>query len=227
MNIAENIFLSMRRLIVIILFVAGVSYLVELYAFQGFRLALLGINAPIYTLLVYAYWVIAFGTTILLGARMFFVGIPPGKSRLTEFLFSFFISVFISSLVFDLVLFIEDVYRVVAMMVSQTPEHNLWISRIGLLLSAFTFASFLYGITRGKHSYKVHKHTLFFDDLPDVFDGFKIVQISDIHSGSFNDEKAVQRGIDLVNEQKADLFVFTGDLVNNLAAEIEPWINHF
>ena len=71
------------------------------------------------------------------------------------------------------------------------------------------------------------RETLYFDDLPDAFDGFTITQISDIHSGSFDNKDAVQRGIDMAKAQKSDLFVFTGDLVNNAAWEIEPYIDMF
>ncbi|HEY2581032.1 MAG TPA: metallophosphoesterase, partial [Mucilaginibacter sp.] len=74
---------------------------------------------------------------------------------------------------------------------------------------------------------KVHRETLYFNDLPDAFDGFTITQISDIHSGSFDNKAAVQRGIDLAKAQKSDLFVFTGDLVNNAAWEIEPYLDNF
>lgn len=182
------------------------------------------------------YWVLFLGTTVLLGTRMLFVGIPPGKSKLTEILFSFVISLFITNLVFITILFAEDIYRLVLGFIqfvisnnsgSFFPERNKQVSELALGLSVFTFFSFLYGMIRGKYSYKVHKHTLFFADLPNAFDGFKIVQISDIHSGSFNNDKSVQKGVDLIKAQKADLFVFTGDLVNNLASEIEPWMNHF
>jgi predicted MPP superfamily phosphohydrolase len=63
--------------------------------------------------------------------------------------------------------------------------------------------------------------------LPAAFDGFTITQLSDIHSGSFDDVAAMQKGIDLAIAQKSDLFVFTGDLVNNAASEIEPYLNRF
>jgi predicted MPP superfamily phosphohydrolase len=80
---------------------------------------------------------------------------------------------------------------------------------------------------KGKYDYKVHRVTLYFDDLPDAFNNFTITQLSDIHSGSFDNTKAMQRGIDLAQAQKSDLFVFTGDLVNNAAWEIEPYISRF
>jgi len=80
---------------------------------------------------------------------------------------------------------------------------------------------------KGKYDYKLHRHTVYFDDLPDAFDGFTITQLSDIHSGSFDNTEAMQRGIDLAMAQKSDLFVFTGDLVNNVAEEIEPYMDRF
>jgi predicted MPP superfamily phosphohydrolase len=73
----------------------------------------------------------------------------------------------------------------------------------------------------------VVRRTLFFDDLPQNFDGFTITQLSDIHSGSFDDEVAVQQGIDLANAQGSDVLLFTGDIVNNVAEEIEHWQQHF
>ncbi len=94
-------------------------------------------------------------------------------------------------------------------------------------LAIITLLVFIDGIVRGKYAYRVIKHTLYFDDLPESFEGFTITQISDIHAGSFNNPKAIQKGIDLINKQHSDLFVFTGDLVNNKASEILPWIKYF
>src|SRR5690606_29436249 len=77
------------------------------------------------------------------------------------------------------------------------------------------------------YNFKVFKETLYFDDLPEAFDGFTITQISDIHAGSFRDFQAVQKGINLAKAQNSDLFVFTGDLVNRTADEIEPLLAKF
>ncbi|RYE56422.1 MAG: metallophosphoesterase [Sphingobacteriales bacterium] len=127
-----------------------------------------------------------------------------------------------ASLVFAVILLLGDVYRLIA----GTPRSLYWIE-FATVLFLITIGIFVYGMIRGKYAYRVIRHTLFFDDLPDAFDGFTITQISDIHAGSFNNPAAVQRGIDMVNQQQSDLFVFTGDLVNNKAEEIKPWINHF
>ncbi|BDS12864.1 metallophosphoesterase [Aureispira anguillae] len=102
-----------------------------------------------------------------------------------------------------------------------------FLKKAGTLIGGIPFASFLYGITWGKYNFTVHHQVLDFDDLPAAFDGFKIAQISDIHSGSFDDATAVRRGIQLLQNQKADLILFTGDLVNSYAHEIEPYLEDF
>jgi len=82
-------------------------------------------------------------------------------------------------------------------------------------------------MTFGKYNYKVIKQQVFFPDLPDAFDGFTITQISDIHSGSFDDPDKINYAIDLVNEQNSDMILFTGDIVNTLATEMDPWLGTF
>ena len=79
----------------------------------------------------------------------------------------------------------------------------------------------------GKYNFKVFKQTIYFPDLPDAFDGFKITQISDIHSGSFDNPEKINYAIDLINEQNGDILLFTGDIVNTHATEMHPWIDTF
>ncbi|HKG05492.1 MAG TPA: metallophosphoesterase, partial [Pedobacter sp.] len=133
-----------------------------------------------------------------------------------------FLILFVAELIASFFLIAGDIYRLIA----GVPRSVYWIE-FCIAIFAFTVLIFLYGIVRGKYAYRVIRHTLYFDDLPENFDGFTISQISDIHSGSFKNPSAVQKGIDLVNKQQSDLFVFTGDLVNNKAEEIQPWITRF
>lgn len=133
-----------------------------------------------------------------------------------------FLVLLASELVFIIVLFLGDAYRLIT-----GGARNVYWVEFGLVLFGITVLIFLYGIIRGKYAYRVIKHTLYFDDLPENFDGFTITQISDVHSGSFKNAKAVQKGIDLIKAQNSDVFVFTGDLVNNKAEEIVPWMGHF
>jgi predicted MPP superfamily phosphohydrolase len=149
----------------------------------------------------------------------------------------FFITLFAFQAVVTLVLLGEDILRLpqgiyayFTKMPGQTqflPERRKLISQLAVGLAAIPFASLLYGMYRGKYNYKVLSYTLEYDDLPEAFEGFKIAQISDIHSGSFDNAEKVQHGVDLVNAQQADVVLFTGDLVNNRADEIHPWIKTF
>lgn len=107
------------------------------------------------------------------------------------------------------------------------PSRRKFISQLALGIAAIPFASLIYGMYQGKYNYKVLKYTLHFDDLPDSFDGYRITQISDIHSGSFDNKKKIEYAIDLINEQESDTVLFTGDLVNNMAVEMEPWVGAF
>ncbi|MBK0382202.1 metallophosphoesterase [Pedobacter sp. SD-b] len=144
-----------------------------------------------------------------------------------------FIIIFVAEIVAALILFIGDITRIILAFlgnhssVGYLPTRIVTFSIIAFIAFIIVILIFIDGIVRGKYAYRVIKKTLFFDDLPAAFDGFTITQISDVHSGSFDNKKAVQKGIDLINAQKSDLFVFTGDLVNNKADEIIPWIALF
>jgi predicted MPP superfamily phosphohydrolase len=134
-----------------------------------------------------------------------------------------------------LVLFSEDIFRVIKVAFSMSsstvethfPARREFIAKVALGLAAVPFASIIYGMTKGKYNFQVIKHTLFFDDLPNAFDGFNITHISDIHSGSFDDENKINYAINLINEQKSDVILFTGDIVNNTFDEMNPWISYF
>lgn len=121
------------------------------------------------------------------------------------------------------VLLIEDITRIFR----DFPPRSIWVSELALIIAAVPFLGLIYGLTRGRHYYKIRKETLYFKDLPDAFDGFTITQLSDIHSGSFSSRNGVDKGIALVNQQQSDLILFTGDLVNNDATEMDPWISSF
>lgn len=130
---------------------------------------------------------------------------------------------FVPKLFSSPILLAEDITRLFC----GFPPRSIYVSKATLALAALFFLVILFGITRGKHFYRVRKETLFFPDLPEAFDGLTITQLSDIHSGSFTNARGVQKGIELANAQHSDLLLFTGDLVNHSASEMEPWIEGF
>jgi predicted MPP superfamily phosphohydrolase len=103
-------------------------------------------------------------------------------------------------------------------------ERSEFLYQMGLILAAIPFASILYGVTKGKFNFRVMREKISFDHLPKSFKGLKIVQISDMHLGSFNKNfEKIAKAVDLINEQEPDLILFTGDLVNNFAEETNGW----
>jgi predicted MPP superfamily phosphohydrolase len=107
------------------------------------------------------------------------------------------------------------------------PSRRKFISQVAMGIAAIPFASLLYGMYKGKYNFRVLNYTLHFDDLPEAFNGYKITQISDIHSGSFDNKEKIEYAVNLINEQASDTILFTGDLVNNTASEMDPWVDTF
>ena len=136
---------------------------------------------------------------------------------------------------FILVLFnlTEDVFRfLIAVynrlrkrnMVIKLPSRRKFISKLGIGLASIPFVSLNLGMVWGKNNIKVLNYTLFFDNLPSSFDGFKLTQISDLHAGNLDNLDDLERTVKLINSQNSDVIFFTGDLVNNEADELIPWI---
>ncbi|MEO1032423.1 MAG: metallophosphoesterase [Bacteroidota bacterium] len=164
-----------------------------------------------------------------------------GFSQANSFAVGFLIALIVPKLILIAIMFAEDVFRIPQGIYSyfmqddsnsggqikHLPSRRRFISQIALGLAAIPFASILYGMYKGKYNFKVLKYTLHFDDLPDAFDGYKLTQISDVHSGSFDDIDKVKYAIDLINEQQSDVILFTGDMVNNKAEEMLPYVNIF
>ncbi|OJV90975.1 MAG: hypothetical protein BGO34_22070 [Bacteroidia bacterium 44-10] len=138
------------------------------------------------------------------------------------------------------VLLLEDLWRVFHFGINWikslwgTPKHNYYsegrrkfISQFAIGVALVPFTGLLWGIVKGRYEYKVHRVTLRFKDLPEAFHGFTIAQLSDIHAGSFGSAEDVERGVALANQQKSDVVLFTGDLVNNFASEMDVWKQTF
>ncbi len=103
-----------------------------------------------------------------------------------------------------------------------------FLSTLGQGAAALTFGSFLYGVTWGKNAFRIERHRLQLPGLPASMAGWKVVQISDAHLGSFQGTpEPVLAALEKINAMEPDLILFTGDLVNTLAEEAEPWIEAF
>jgi predicted MPP superfamily phosphohydrolase len=214
------------RLIILFVIIA----IVELYAFQVIKT----VTKSKWILIVYA--VISVAAIVFITYELMKFDRSVGQTKATLITLGVLLLVLLPKLVLTFVLLLEDVTRILIGTVTHfmghnsdsfLPERRKFVSQVAIGLAAVPFLSLIYGMTIGKYNYKVIRQTLFFPDLPDAFDGFKITQISDIHSGSFDDENKIRYAIDLINEQEADLLLFTGDIVNAKADEMHPWIDIF
>ena len=201
----------------------------DIYAFQAFKTV---------TRHTWTYYLYLLFSLLVLANLLYQWNYAPGEgfSGARGYAMGFFLAFFVPKLILFVLLFGEDIVRMTVGGFqkltysggsSAIPSRRKFISQIALGVAAVPFASLLYGMYQGRYNYKVFKHTLYFDDLPNAFDGYRISQISDIHSGSFDNPDKIQYGIDLLNEQQSDMVLFTGDLVNNKASEMEAWKEKF
>jgi hypothetical protein len=136
-------------------------------------------------------------------------------------------------------LFIDDLYRGIKWGVSffyKGPSGDLpgeaitrseFLSKTALVAAAIPFGTMVYGVVSGAHDYRVRRKTIYLPNLPKAFDGIKIGQLSDIHSGSFFNKVAVKGGVEMMLQEKPDVLFFTGDLVNNESSEVKDYIDIF
>ena len=214
------------RLFIFLVFIS----LIDWYSYQAFKTLFSN-----QTWIKIGYW--TFSIAIYLFSIFVFLTFERGNISLN---FGRLISLLVLSILPKLIilvfLFGEDIVRIgtgIFYSVSGNnegdflPDRRKFISQAALVLSTIPFLGILHGVLIGKYRYRVLNHTLEFDDLPEEFDGFTISQISDIHSGSFDNKKKLEYGIDLINQQASDVILFTGDLVNNHSEEMDPWIESF
>ena len=219
----------MSRWIITLIIFSAIFLVVEIYAFQAIRTLTksriikwvwLLISLAVYANFLY----VIFSTPRSAGQTVSF-----------QLAAGLMLTFLIPKMVLLVVMFGEDVFRVFQKLFSvMSPGatkdfsgRREFVAKMALGLASIPFASFLYGIWQGRYNYKVLKYQLTFEDLPDAFDGFKITQISDIHSGSFTNREKIEYGVNLINEQKSDVMLFTGDIVNNMATEMDNWIDVF
>lgn len=218
-------FIKMQRYFLIIL---AAIVVLEFYVYLaiktltaniGIRYTYIGINAVVYLFLFYN--ILNFSR----GSRDY---------HPLEFIVTVFLIFLLPKILVALFLLIDDIGRLLIFTAKKFsgdtghyPERRRFLSIMGLGFGGALSFLFLDGVIFGKYRHKVRRVKVKIKNLPYSFKGYKIVQISDVHSGSFFHPKKLQHAFDLINEQKADLLLFTGDMVNNYAEELRPFIPYF
>jgi len=217
-------------LLVLVLFIGF-----EWYSFAGLNLVFTGDFS--FQLI---YWITL--VLVLLGFYKVMLDLRDVKGKVrspsTNLLLGIGFAILVTKIVFVGFLLLQDGGRFVILIFNfiiflikdspiEIPSRSYALTSVSAVLTTIPFVSMVYGVTFGKYKYKVENIKLQFSDLPKAFHGFKILQISDIHAGSFDSVEKVKKGIDLIKDQNADMIVFTGDLVNSMKEEINPYINVF
>ncbi|MFB9863636.1 metallophosphoesterase [Rufibacter immobilis] len=217
----------MTRLIITLILVL----LIDIYVFQAVRTVAAAWAPGARKAAYVVYWGISLFTlgTLLLALLTRGTAPNPVRMQVANVLFI----LFISKLVVVLFLFLDDLVRLTqwlsnALRGPEQPKFNLsrhkFMSQLALIMGAIPLGTLIWGMVKGAYSYQVKRVTLRFPNLPAAFDGFRLLQITDMHSGSFHSGEPLEEAVALINKQAADVVVFTGDIVNNVASEVEPYV---
>lgn len=212
--------------------------LVDYYLYQAIVVLSKSWNPAARNIIRYGFWTL---TALSIGALVWWNVSDPYKykSGIRTWVMVGLVGIYLSKIFGVLVVFIDDIQRGVRWVVglftkSSDPAstgtgitRSEFLAKAAVIATAVPFTAMAYGIISGAHDYRVRRRTLYLPNLPKSFDGMKIGQLSDIHSGSFFNKTAVQGGVDDFLKEKPDVIFFTGDLVNNEASEVKDYLNIF
>jgi len=219
---------------------------VDMYVWQAVKTLLRNKSDRTKRLVKYIYWSVPVIMIFFLLLSFIFPGIDTGKAFRTYFSAAYFI-IYLSKFTVCLFLLFDDLRRLFKwgfrkittrkknvdadstqeVIKESTISRSRFISETGLIVGLAPLIIFTRGITKGAYDYTVRKVQLYLPNLPSAFEGLKVLQISDVHTGSFNDKDKVYKGIKLIKDQGADLAFFTGDLVNSRTEECYEWLDMF
>ncbi|MGI9192476.1 MAG: metallophosphoesterase [Chitinophagaceae bacterium] len=217
-----------------IIFMLLLIVLLEYYAYTAFRFAIRSVRPSFklpltitFFLVIAAWFAVLMAFPVLRTADM--------NRSLKNLLVSFAMALFVMKLVVAVFYLFDDIRRGLFFLgskfyaienipgpITRGMSRSDFLAKSGLIISTVLFGSLWYGMTN-RYRYTVKRVPIKFPNLPSAFKGLRMVQISDIHSGSFNNKEAVARGVQRILDLKPDLIVFTGDIVNNISKELKPY----
>lgn len=228
----------MSNRIVLLFFLCLVLLVLDLYIFRAIKS--ISKKAPPRRIQLFGYLWWGYSGLLILGVvtAIFFNIFLSARAVI---LVAFFLT-FVTKFCFILFLLADDIRRgivwlkrkLVKKKVEAQPistaepiSRSEFLVKAGMVVAAVPLASLTWGIVKGSYDYRVRRQTLYFPNLPKAFDGIRLAQISDVHSGSFYNRRAVLGGIEMLMAEKPDFAFFTGDLVNNVATEMKDYQDIF
>ena len=210
---------------------------IDLYSFQAVKTISQNLTANQRKWVYSIFWGIT-GLVVLMLVASIFKSYQSWPKVLRVYLTGLMMIIYVCKLIIVIFLLADDLIRLgrwIASLFSTKREaiapeqpqisRSLFISQTALVVAAAPFAALMYGMIFGAFDYKVRRIKLAFSNLPKSFEGLKVLQISDMHTGSFVESKHLQHAVDMINAEKADIVLFTGDLVNSKTEEVYPFMD--
>lgn len=209
------------------------------YVFMAVRAVTARFSTHVKRVLYIIYWLLAVGCVVAITVFPYMQGVAAAKF-FRNYLFAIVVGMFFAKLLAAIFFALDDIRRLFQWLARRffPPEpvldndnteaipRSAFLSWLGMGVGGSLLLSLIYGFSN-KYRYKVHRVALRYPNLPPAFKGLRIVQISDIHSGSFQNKPAVNHGVDMILAEKADLILFTGDLVNDRSEEMDDYMDVF
>ncbi len=217
-----------------------IMLLLDLYVFQVIKALASGASEKTRLVIYSVYWILSVSAIAFLIFLPYF-NTDTWPKTLRNYLFATFIGLFVAKLLAAIFFVLDDARRGITWVLSkifpetdtETNTNAAWnlsrsafLSWLGIGVGGSFLGTFIYGFSN-KYNYHLKRIQLTYNNLPAGFKGLKIIHISDIHSGSFGDKGAVQKGVDMVLKENADIILFTGDLVNDHAGEMTNYKDVF
>jgi predicted MPP superfamily phosphohydrolase len=212
--------------------------LLDIYIFQVIKMLTQSLQPRLRLGIHITYWFFSAAMIIFL-MLMPYQHIENWPKSLRSYTFAIIIGLFLAKLLASVIFLVDDLRRVLQWTGGKlfyslageeykgiTISRSVFLSWLGIGLGSLLFGSLVWGF-RNKYRYKIQNLDLAYENLPSAFKGIKVIQISDIHSGSFMDKESVMHGVNMIMAQKPDLILFTGDLVNDRAIELKDYMDVF
>jgi len=223
-----------------ILLIIPLAILLDLYVYKGLRKVLSCSKPHLKSIFFWLFWVFSFG--MIAGILVFVLRYESGKGTedLTRQIMSYngiFIAQFVIKLVYAVFEAIRDLSSIIGIVLVRlkvkktarkapmSESRREFIRKAGIMASVIPFIGIIHGIGWGRFNFTLHHKRISYPNLPEAFDGLRIVQLSDAHLGSFNGRvDRIEEVVDRINELEPDLIFFTGDMVNNFSHEMSGWV---
>jgi len=219
----------------------GFMFMIDLYFFQALKVLTRSAGPRARKAIHTGYWILSIAAIAVL-ILLPYLQMDKAAKLATSTAFAMIAGLFLAKLIASLFFLVDDIRRGVlwagrkimvkpkevgaAARVDEGITRSAFLSWVGVLAGGGLFGSLVYGFGN-KYRYQLNKVKLSYVNLPESFRGTKIIHISDIHSGSFGDKEAVRKGVQKILDEKPDMILFTGDLVNNVATEMGDYMDVF